>query len=444
MPSPAVGTIAVRRARVTERSAGWTRHSRRRWLLVGAACAAGLAGWAVELSTSSTSVGAFAWVTPPALSVLWLTAPSREEARSEAVAVARLYALLEVLGYAAVRIAGMHPLLWSCFVSATLRLAVLAPLVVATSALSRALEARWATRRGGKLAAALVGQGIPFLVALPVVLLALETHRPQGRLDPQEIGIPWPHERVAFRGGGGTPLVGLWFENRAHKGAVLLAHGIGAEKVQFLPSVEALYQRGWSVLTYDQRNHGESGGRTTTLGLAEAEDLERAWEVLRDRTRGERIPRVVFGVSMGGAAANLALPRLRDVDGLVLDSTFADIAHVAARRLPLGPAAGAAVALARAFAVPITGRRALDVAPVNAARQAPPGVDVLILHAPADPLIPFAEAEALRDAYTPRSKLVALAGTTHAGGAIVDGARYSAALAGLAERLEARATAGTR
>jgi hypothetical protein len=71
----------------------------------------------------------------------------------------------------------------------------------------------------------------------------------------------------------------------------------------------------------------------------------------------------VFGVSMGGAAANLALPRLREVDGLVLDSTFADVAHVAVRRLPLGPLTGTALALARAFAVPVTGRRVLDVVP---------------------------------------------------------------------------------
>ncbi len=426
---------------MTERSAGSTRLStrlsHRRWLLVSAACAAGLAGWAAELATRSTSIGAFAWVAPPTLSAVWLTAPAREEVRSEAATVARLFVLLVILGYATILIAGMHAEIWPCIASAALRLAVLAPLVVATGALSRALEARWAARRGGKHAAALVGQGVPFLAALPVVLLTLETHRPQGRLNPEEIGIAWPHERVVFHGSGGTELVGLWFENPARKGAVLLVHGIGAEKTQFLPSVEALYRRGWHVLTYDQRNHGESGGRTTTLGLAEAEDLERAWEVLRDRTRGEPIPRVVFGVSMGGAAAGLALPRLRDVDGLVLDSTFADVAHVAARRLPLGPVAGVAVALARAFAVPITGRRALDVSPVDVARQAPAGVDVLILHAPGDPLIPFAEAEALRDAYAPRATLVALAGATHAGGAVVDGAHYSAALVRFAERVEA-------
>jgi alpha-beta hydrolase superfamily lysophospholipase len=163
--------------------------------------------------------------------------------------------------------------------------------------------------------------------------------------------------------------------------------------------------------------------------------------VVLERTRGERIPRIVFGVSMGGAATGLALPRLREVDGLVLDSTFADIAHVAVRRLPLGPFAGAAVAFARAMAIPLTGRRVLDVAPVESALWAPTGLDVLILHAVADPLIPFAEAEELRNAYASRSTLVPLAGNMHAGGAIVDGARYAAALEAFAERLEARAAA---
>lgn len=393
------------------------------------------------MGTSSTSIGAFAWMAPPVMTAVWLTSPVRKDALAEAMSIARLFVVLVVLGHASILIAGMHPVHVACVVAAALRLSVLAPLVMVTGLLSRALTARWAARRGGKAAAAILGQGVPCLVWLPIILLALETHRSQGRLDPDELGITWPHERLTFRAGGGTELAALWFENPAREGAVLLVHGIGAEKTQFLPSVEAFYRRGWHVFTYDQRNHGESGGRTTTFGLAEAEDVERAWEVVLDRTRGERIPRIVFGVSMGGAAAGLALPHLREVDGLVLDSTFADIAHVAVRRLPLGPFAGTALAFARAMAVPITGRRVLDVAPVETARQAPADVDVLILHAVDDPLIPFAEAEGLRDAYAPRATFVPLAGNVHASGALVDGARYTAALEALAERLEARAFA---
>jgi alpha-beta hydrolase superfamily lysophospholipase len=106
--------------------------------------------------------------------------------------------------------------------------------------------------------------------------------------------------------------------------------------------------------------------------------------------------------------------------------------------LPIGSLTGLALTLARAFAVPITGRRALEVVPAEAAQRVPAGVDVLILHAPADPLIPFTEAEALRNAYAPRATLVPLAGAAHAGGVIVDAARYAAALEKLAEGLEAR------
>jgi uncharacterized protein len=426
---------------VTARVAARPSLSRRRWLLVGAACAIGLAGWAVEVGTSSASVGVFAWTMPPLMVAVWLTAPARKEARAEAFTIARVFLLLAALGYATIRIGGMHPVVVSCVTSAALRLAVLAPLVMVTGRASRALSTRWAGVRGREVAATIIGQGVPFGAWLPILILALETHRPQGQLGPEELGIRWPHERVAIRGSGGTELTGLWFENPARRGAVLLVHGIGAEKTQFLPSVETLYRRGWHVLTYDQRNHGESGGSTTTFGVAEAEDLERAWAVLLEHTRDQRIPRVVFGVSMGGAAAGLALPRLREVDGLVLDSTFADVAHVAVRRLPLGPLAGTALALARSFAVPVTGRRALDVVPAEAVQRAPAGVDVLILHAPADPLIPFAGAEALRDAYGPGATLVPLAGTAHASGAIFDGARYSAALDKFAERLETRAAA---
>ena len=47
---------------------------------------------------------------------------------------------------------------------------------------------------------------------------------------------------------------------------MLLVHGIGAEKTQFLPAVGELQRAGYHVFSYDQRNHGESGGATTTLG----------------------------------------------------------------------------------------------------------------------------------------------------------------------------------
>jgi pimeloyl-ACP methyl ester carboxylesterase len=130
------------------------------------------------------------------------------------------------------------------------------------------------------------------------------------------------------------------------------------------------------------------------------------------------------------------------VDGLVLDSTYADVAHVAEKRLPLGPLAGAAVAIARAFAVPLTGRTVLDAAPAEVAttaRGAQADLPVLVLHAAGDPLVPFGEAELLREAYGGRATLVRLEGNAHAGGVIFDAERYAEALRGFAERVEGRA-----
>jgi hypothetical protein len=157
------------------------------------------------MGTSSTSIGAFAWMAPPVMTAVWLTTPVPKDARAEAMSIARLFVLLVLLGHASILIAGMHPVHAACIAAAALRLAVLAPLVMVTGLLSRALTARWAARRGGKAAAAIVGQGMPCLVWLPIILLALETHRPQGGLDPEELGITWPHERVALRGTAGAP-----------------------------------------------------------------------------------------------------------------------------------------------------------------------------------------------------------------------------------------------
>jgi hypothetical protein len=127
-------------------------------------------------------VGVPVWAAP-ALVAWWLGASTRKEARADAMSMARLFVLLVVLGYASILIAGMHPVHVACVASAALRAAVLAPLIVVTGSLSRWLAARWGARRGGKVAAAIVGQGVPCLVWLPVILLSIETHRPQGRLE---------------------------------------------------------------------------------------------------------------------------------------------------------------------------------------------------------------------------------------------------------------------
>ncbi|MBL1077061.1 alpha/beta fold hydrolase [Nocardia sp. 2] len=94
---------------------------------------------------------------------------------------------------------------------------------------------------------------------------------------------------------------------------VLLLHAGKERREVWTPIAELLARDGWRTVAYDQRGHGESSGRLSTLREF-IDDVERI--VVR-----EPAPMVVVGASLGGFAAigALAEPAVAQrVSGLVL------------------------------------------------------------------------------------------------------------------------------
>jgi len=414
-----------------------TRLSRRAIALL-AACAAGVLAWHIERSFNAASLGLFTFLSPPLVLGTWTAFSTRAHIRADALRLLALFALFLGANLAFLSAFDMTPRYGACIATAALVTAALAPAVLLMRLGTHALKQRFQGIQGGAALALLLGQLVPAIAAFPVFMLASAVHRAQGVSRPRGFHMPVQGERIAFIGASGTPLVGLWFEHPAPRGAVMLLHGIGAEKTQFLPAVESIYRRGYHVFSYDQRNHGESGGLSCTLGLVESDDAARAFQVLRERTRDKALKRVIVGISMGGAAAQMALPKLEGLDGLILDSTFARIEPIARGSLPFGMFTSPLVAIGKLFAVPLTGQPVLDVAPVEVARSSSWRGPVLILHAKGDPLIPFSDAEQLARAYGDRARLVALDDDHHANGFSFDAAHYRAAIADFLDEIEAR------
>lgn len=103
---------------------------------------------------------------------------------------------------------------------------------------------------------------------------------------------------------GGTP--------RSHRTA-LLVHGYADAKVGALAWAPLFRRLGYNLLLPDLRAHGESGGRYTTAGVLEANDLARILRhLLQDRPH-ETQELLLFGASLGGAAI-LRLMTRNDAD----------------------------------------------------------------------------------------------------------------------------------
>src|SRR4029079_13698072 len=103
-------------------------------------------------------------------------------------------------------------------------------------------------------------------------------------------------EAVQFEGDG-VRLAGRWFHNRDKRGTVVFLHGMSDNRASGGEITDHFVARGFEVIAYDSRAHGEAEGDACTYGYYEKRDLERVLD------RVEAKPIVVMGFSMGAAVA---------------------------------------------------------------------------------------------------------------------------------------------
>jgi uncharacterized protein len=104
---------------------------------------------------------------------------------------------------------------------------------------------------------------------------------------------------------------------------VVLTHANGRSKSEMLSWAEPLHA-GYNLVMFDFRNHGQSSGDVTTLGVREVRDLQAVLDWLEQRKSPSSI--AVLGVSMGGATAINEAADDDRVSAVILDSTHATLA----------------------------------------------------------------------------------------------------------------------
>jgi fermentation-respiration switch protein FrsA (DUF1100 family) len=150
---------------------------------------------------------------------------------------------------------------------------------------------------------------------------------------PSRIGAPpadLPIETITIPSASGSRLSGWFIAGEPHMGAVLLMHGVRADRLQMLDRARLLHRAGFAVLLFDFQAHGESPGQAITFGYLEAKDARAAFDELRRRAPGERV--AVLGESLGGAAAVLSDPPL-EADAMVLEAVYASFATAVENRI---------------------------------------------------------------------------------------------------------------
>ena len=176
------------------------------------------------------------------------------------------------------------------------------------------------------------------LAALVVVAGGLSVYWVGGQLAapaPREIGAPpadLPGRAVKVPSPAAGILKGWLVPGRRDAGAVLLLHGVRASRLEMLGRARFLHARGYTVMLFDSRAHGESGGQRITFGYLESLDARALLGALRQAAPGERLG--VIGVSLGGVACLVGPQPLR-VHALVLESVYPTLEEAIDNRLAI-------------------------------------------------------------------------------------------------------------
>ncbi|MGH9398224.1 MAG: alpha/beta hydrolase [Terriglobia bacterium] len=135
-----------------------------------------------------------------------------------------------------------------------------------------------------------------------------------------------PFEDVQFTSRDGIPLKGWYVPAKAPDGGpalgtIIYCHGFHRSRLEMLPMAVFGHQLGYNGLLFDFRNHGQSGGKVTSLGYWERLDAQAAASYALDREKSPH-PVILWGVSMGAAAALMAAADDPQVNAVISDSTF--------------------------------------------------------------------------------------------------------------------------
>lgn len=172
---------------------------------------------------------------------------------------------------------------------------------------------------------------------------------------------------------------GLQLTHDDAKGSLLLVHGLRGNRRAMWPRMQLFHHIGFDAYATDLQAHGESDGDELSFGVFEAQGIRDA--VARIAAQSPA-PRVVVGLSLGGASALLALPDL-PADALVLEAVFENLPSAIANRFESRfPGAGALAPLLTWQEEWRFGRPARDISPVRAIKSA--RVPTLILAGDAD------------------------------------------------------------
>ena len=206
------------------------------------------------------------------------------------------------------------------------------------------------------------------LLVVPYFISLMMVYRPRALLEDDPAQHQLSYTNASFVSDDGVALAGWWIDSaRLPRGTdpelaedwgkrtVVLCHGIGSAKERQLDLAQYLVARGYNVLVFDFRGHGQSAGNFISYGVRERFDVMAAiaWAREKHPLQSEHL----FGIGSNCGAAALVGAAVEkgpgeQLEGIVLYEPFArfdDLVGENAKRILPGPASW----LVRYISVPL-------------------------------------------------------------------------------------------
>lgn len=204
---------------------------------------------------------------------------------------------------------------------------------------------------------------------------------------PADVGM-FAIEEIPLKTEDGLTIWSWYAPAREERASLIFCHGNAGNLTSSHNHLTFFNSMGISVLAFDYRGYGKSEGRPTEEGTYR--DAEAAWRYLTE-VRGKPVDTIIlYGHSLGGAVAAELATRRRPA-ALILESAFTSLPDLGEQHYPWLP-------------VRLISRYKYGTIDKIASVSCPK----LIIHSPADEIIPFSHGKTLYEkAAPPKEFLVA-------------------------------------
>lgn len=228
-----------------------------------------------------------------------------------------------------------------------------------------------------------------WLLLTSLYVFYIHTHPPRyvSEITPDKLGLNY--EKVFLETDDSVKIAG-WFipSPKSNVPAIIVCHGYPFDKGNVLDLASFLYPD-YNLFFFDFRRMGESGGKITTVGYREKNDLAAAVGFLQKRGINDI---GALGFSLGGAV--LIIANNPQIQAIVADSSFSDLESVLLLLFKnLGPFKWPLIKCINLWCKLFIGSDIYANSPLAGVERLP--CPILFIHAKRDSQIPVAAAHML-------------------------------------------------